>query len=149
MFMTQITSTLQASVAPCLLISGFGFLLLTMTNRLGRGSDRVRLLINELAGAKEAERPFIKEQIRIIYERCRYLRSAIAMLVFGITLVAVNVLLLFLSLIFSINLNVIIEILFASSLVCVIVSLGLFLVDISLTLKTLKIELENLNEGII
>jgi len=143
MYVDDIIITLQASVAPCLLISGFGFLLLTMTNRLGRASDRIRLLISQLEDCKEAKKRFVKKQIQIIYDRCRYLRSAIALLVFSIAFIAINVLMLFLSIVFRLNLNITIEIIFASSLICLIISLFMFLLDIRLTLKTLKIEIES------
>ena len=143
MYVDDIIITLQASVAPCLLISGFGFLLLTMTNRLGRASDRIRLLIGQLEDCKEAKKQFVKKQIQIIYDRCRYLRSAIALLVFSIAFIAINVLMLFLSIVFRLNLNITIEIIFASSLICLIISLFMFLLDIRLTLKTLKIEIES------
>jgi hypothetical protein len=139
----DIIRTLQVSVAPCVLISGFGFLLLTMTNRLGRASDRIRLLINNLSDAKHSEKTFIKKEIQIIYDRCCYLRNSIVLLVFSIAFVAVNVLMLFLSIVFAFNLSVYIEIIFASSLACLIASLVAFLLDIRLTLRTLKIEIEN------
>ena len=143
MYVDDIIITLQASVAPCLLISGFGFLLLTMTNRLGRASDRIRLLIGQLEDCKEAKKRFVKKQIQIIYDRCRYLRSAIALVVFSIAFIAITVLMLFLSIVFRLNLNITIEIIFASSLICLIISLFMFLLDIRLTLKTLKIEIES------
>ena len=142
MYVDDLIKTLQASVAPCLLISGFGFLLLTMTNRLGRASDRIRQLLSILATDGE-EKNFIRTEITILYNRCRYLRSAIALLVFSITFVAINVLLLFSSIVFGQNLNSAIEILFVLSLMCLIVSLFMFMLDIRWTLKTLKIEIEN------
>ncbi|MCA9399250.1 MAG: DUF2721 domain-containing protein, partial [Candidatus Omnitrophica bacterium] len=133
----------QASVAPCLLISGFGFLLLTMTNRLGRASDRVRLLLDHLDAAKDKRRHLIRKEIKIFYNRCQYLRTAIALLVTSISFVAMNVLLLFLSIIFEMNLKLIIEAFFAASLGCLIISLLVFMMDISLTLKTLKLEIDD------
>lgn len=146
MYTDSIIKTLQASVAPCLLISGFGFLLLTMTNRLGRASDRVRFLIKETVEAKNAEKRFLREQIEIIYNRCQYLRRAIALLVFSIACVALDVLLLFLSIVFGINLNVTIEVIFAMSIISLIISLSVFMLDIRLTLTTLKIEIENISK---
>ena len=141
MYADDIIKTLQASVAPCLLISGFGFILLTMTHRLGRASDRIRLLINSFEKSGETEKIFIKKEIGIIYNRCRYLRSAIALLVFSITFIAINVLLLFSSIVFMFNLNIPIEALFVVSLLSLIASLFMFLLDIRLTLQTLKIEI--------
>jgi len=39
---------LTASIAPVIVISGIGLLLLSITNRYGRAIDRVRLLAREL-----------------------------------------------------------------------------------------------------
>ena len=143
MFVEDIIKTLQASVAPCLLISGFGFLLLTMTNRLGRASDRIRQLLKSLEQDSGPHRHILTREIKIIFNRCRYLRSAIFSLILSIATVAVNVLLLFLSIVFGLNLAMLIQFLFATSLICLILSLFMFMLDISLTLKTLQIEIEH------
>ena len=52
----QIIPELRDAVGPVILISGVGLLLLTMTNRLGRASDRARSLKLELAKLAGAER---------------------------------------------------------------------------------------------
>jgi len=136
-----VIKSLEASVAPCLLISGFGFLLLTMTNRLGRASDRIRILHEKINGLSREEKDNTCHQIKILFRRCQYLQSAIALLVFSIFFVSLNVLLLFSTLLFPINTNILIEIFFATSLICLIISLFYFLLDIRITLKSLRIEM--------
>lgn len=144
----QLVKTLQASVAPCLLISGFGFLLLTMTNRLGRATDRIRVLNHEAHDAKGEHKKNLCRQIGIFFKRCRLLQAAIAFLTFSIFFVSLNVLLLFLNLSFTINLKHMIEFFFAASLVCLICSLSIFLLDIRITLQSIYIEInEHLAHG--
>ena len=40
--LTEIVSVLQVAIAPVILISGVGLLLLSLTNRFGRAVDRTR-----------------------------------------------------------------------------------------------------------
>ena len=65
----SVFQALQLAVSPVILISAYGLLLLSMTNRLGRAIDRARLLVREGA-AKE-------DQITIITQRAGWIRSAI------------------------------------------------------------------------
>lgn len=142
--MVSIVSIMQASVAPCVLISGFGFLLLTMTNRLGRATDRARALHTE--GVKSSTpqgQAIIKEQICVFYQRCLLLQKAIALLTISIFFVSLNVLCLFVTFIVNINLQLVIEAFFIGSLLCLIASLGAFFMDIRMTLQSLKIELKD------
>ena len=45
---TSVVQILTASIAPVIVISGIGLLLLSITNRYGRAIDRARLLMREL-----------------------------------------------------------------------------------------------------
>ena len=49
----QMIPVLQTAIGPMILISGLGLILLTMTNRLGRTIDRVRILTAEPATVTE------------------------------------------------------------------------------------------------
>jgi len=65
---------LQACITPVALISGVGLLLLTITNRLGRTIDRTRQLIKELAENQTNRKREKEYEIKILYQRSRYLR---------------------------------------------------------------------------
>jgi hypothetical protein len=138
----NLVKMLQASVAPCLLISGFGFLILTMTNRLARATDRIRRLHEKLDEVDETMGQSIIRQVTIFFKRCRILQAAIACLTFSIFFVGINVLLLFTSLRFELDLRRSVEVFFALSILTLIASLSLFLADISITLKSIRIEIE-------
>ncbi len=138
----NIVKIMQASVAPCVLISGFGFLLLTMTNRLGRATDRARTLHTEFKTASPKDQKELGEQIVIFYKRCLILQKAIALLTVSIFFIIVDVLLLFMTFIAEINLQLMIEAFFIGSLLCLIASLASFFIDIRMTLQSLKIELK-------
>ncbi len=79
--MDAISSTMlpviQASIAPVILISGAGMLLLTLTNRLGRTVDRTRALAKELREHRGDVNPRIEEQLAVLTRRTRMIRSSV------------------------------------------------------------------------
>lgn len=135
---------LQASIAPCIFISGLGLALLSMTNRLGRSIDRIRTFTAEIKTAPAKEIPGIRAQIDIIYRRCRILQTAIGLVAISMFFVSSIMLMLFSTLAFNIRLIALIKIFFTASLVCFILSLVFLFRDVCLSLDSLKIELEHL-----
>ena len=133
---------MQASIAPCLLISGYGFILLTMTNRLGRATDLIRSLNEKALQTEAAERKGVIAQIRVLFIRCRVLQAAIFVLALCIFFVALTVLLLFSALVLNLNARLFIQVLFSGSIISLLFSLSFFLVDIFLTLRSLRIYIE-------
>jgi len=138
-----LVKAMQAAIAPCLLISGFGFLLLTMTNRLGRSIDRIRILNKDVKIADETDTENICQQIRVLYQRSRLLRTSIALITLSIFLIGVIVFLLFSNFLFNINLSYLIALLFSLSILSLIASMSVFFLDIRLTLKSIKIEIDS------
>ena len=112
-----------------------------MTNRLGRATDRIRDLNREAKESSGEHKKKLCQQIGILFRRCKLLQSAIAFLTFSIFFVSLNVLLLFLNLSFVINLAILIGIFFTTSIICLILSLFIFLLDIRITLKSIRIEI--------
>lgn len=143
MELTFLIQTLQASIAPCVLISGFGFLILTMSNRLGRSIDRIRELKSEMDREVGAAKKRLKEQVKILFERCKLLQLAITLIILSIFSVSLIVLSIFFSLKFNLPLRNFIEICFTLSLVLMMFGLSCFLLDIRKGLISVKIEMEN------
>jgi Protein of unknown function (DUF2721) len=141
----QLVQALQASIAPCVLISGDGLLLLSMSNRLSRPIERIRHLCDVIKHNPHGEHKAAHEQIRILFKRSRLLRNAIACLINSIASVSTIVLLLFLGSIYSWPIDYIIDGLFILSLVFLLISMFLFLLDIHWALDSLKIEIRHLN----
>ncbi len=140
--MDHLVQVLNASIAPCVLISAFGLLLLSMTNRLARPIDRIRELAHLTAGESEAERRSHKRQIDILHRRCLLLKRAIQCIGIGIFLVSLLMLILFASLIFKLDLALVSMLVFVAALVSLIAGVGSFLLDIRLTLRSVEIEAE-------
>ena len=141
MDMENLISVLQASFAPCVLISGLGLLLLTMSNRLARPIDRIRLLCHDLKGSSGKEKMVLREQIEILYKRCRLLQISIALVTASVFFTSVIVLVLFSAYIFNIHPELLVKFFFIVSLISLIASLLFFMLDIRLVLNSLKIEI--------
>ena len=142
--MDDLIKILQASVAPTVLISGAGLILLTMTNRLARTIDRIRLLTNEHKSAPHPEAAKLLQQIKILYKRCQLLQIAVVLTMGSIICVSTVILMLFSSLAFNLNFLIMIKIVFALGLVSLISALVYFLCDIKLSLHSVTIEIQHL-----
>ena len=143
MAIEQLIQSLQASIAPCIFISGLGLVLLSMSNRLGRSVDRIRMFTADLKTASAEEIPHLRAQIDIIYQRCRILRSAIGLVAVSMFLVSSIMLMLFSTLAFNVELIALIKIFFTTSLACFILAIVFLFRDVCLSLDSLKIELEH------
>jgi hypothetical protein len=133
---------LQTSLAPCVFISGVGLLVLSMTNRLGRPLDRIRALTVELRVAEGEHRRVLLEEVDILYKRAKLLQASVTLAVLSIFFVSTIILSLFITATFNAGLEVLIEILFSASLICLVLSLILFVWDIQLGLNSIRIEIE-------
>jgi hypothetical protein len=142
MYTQTLILILQTSTVPVVLISGIGLLLLSMTNRLGRPIDRIRLMTPSLASANPEERKLIMDQISILLKRARNLQRAILCATSSIFLVAMMIVGLFLNSLLLLNIEILIAWFFALSMFCLVASLGLFLWDISLSLNSIEIEVK-------
>ncbi|MCJ7732260.1 DUF2721 domain-containing protein [Candidatus Bathyarchaeota archaeon] len=143
MYTQTLILILQTSTVPVVLISGIGLLLLSMTNRLGRPIDRIRLMTPSLTSANPEERKLIMNQISILLKRARNLQRAILCATSSIFLVAMMIVGLFLNSLLLLNIEILIAWFFALSMFCLVASLGLFLWDISLSLNSIEIEVKH------
>jgi hypothetical protein len=137
----ELIPVLQVAIGPVILISGVGLLLLSMTNRFGRAIDRSRQLESKLREATENDHARLAAQVEILYRRARVIRLSITMAAFSLLLVAVLIIVLFLSVLMKLEVAVAITLLFICCMACLIVSLVAFIRDIQLSLQALKLEL--------
>lgn len=141
MSLTDLIPTLQLAIGPVILISGVGLILLSMTNRFGHVTDRTRNLSGDLRRAPRAARQKIVAQLRILAQRARILRSAIALAIVSALLASILVISLFLGAVLQLGMAVFIVALFTLCVLSLIASLLLFISDISLSLKALWFEM--------
>jgi hypothetical protein len=132
----DVFQALQLAVSPVILISAYGLLLLSMTNRLGRAIDRARALAREGSHAKS-------EQIEIIARRAVWIRLSIVFTSLALLAAALLVLVLFVSVHLPVNIAPVVSVLFIGSLVSLVIGLAYFLVDIFASLHAMQAELES------
>ena len=137
----QLIPVLQTAIGPVILISGIGLLLLTMTNRLGRAIDRARILVGSLQNTTEAKEEKTVAQLRILWERARMIRLAIALTSFSALTAAILIIVLFSTALWQIESAGVIVALFMVCMVSLIGSLVIFIRDINQSLSALKLEL--------
>src|SRR5215472_7859711 len=74
----SVVQILTASIAPVIVISGVGLLLLSISNRYGRAIDRARLLARDLSeiDPENARRRHLTEQLRLTNDRAHILKRS-------------------------------------------------------------------------
>jgi len=132
---------MQSAISPIVLISGVGLLLLSLTNRLGRAIDRSRFLVKEIEEGNDTERKHI--QIRILFHRARILRASITSISLTIFFASLMILLLFLGYFSKLNISFIFILLFVLAITGLISGVVLLVIDISVSLKALKIQVSD------
>jgi hypothetical protein len=130
----NVFEALQLAVSPVILISAYGLLLLSMTNRLGRAIDRARALAREGPQVKQ-------EQIAIIARRAVWIRMSIVFTSVALIAAALLVLVLFLSVHLTVDISAAVVLLFIGSLVSLVIGLAYFLLDIFGSLQAMTAEL--------
>ena len=144
---TQLIPVLQVAIGPAILISGVGLVLMMLTTRLGRTTDRVRYLLRDLRESAETERDMLSRQIGMLFRRARLIRVAIALAGTSALLASVMVITLFVSVLWQLDIGVIVTLLFMLCMVCLISALSAFMLDVQWTLRALRMELERNGEG--
>lgn len=144
---------MQATTAPAMIISALAFLLSIMASRYARAIDRTRQIIDLLDGQKEAltnkKKRALHYQLRIIYKRCRHLRTMMAMASLSVFLVVLTIIEIFVGLIYGLHLETIASVMFLLSLITLMASMVLFVRDIVISLYGIKVEIQEVEKEFI
>jgi hypothetical protein len=140
--LTQLIPLLQISIAPVILISGVGLILLSMTNRLGRAIDRSRILSAQLPETTDAARLLIERQLGILWKRAGFIRMGIIFVSMSALNAAILVIVLFFTTLYKLDIAWLIIVIFSICMACLILSLIYLIRDINLSLAALKLELK-------
>ena len=139
-----VVQILTASIAPVIVISGVGLLLLSITNRYGRAIDRARLLARDLGESdpESARRRHVAEQLRFTSERARILRSSMLYASTSIFFVSLTILSLFAEQLLGLQKDFLALPFFALCLVSLVVSMYYSIRDITVSLEALELEVQ-------
>ncbi|HEY6922182.1 MAG TPA: DUF2721 domain-containing protein [Steroidobacteraceae bacterium] len=134
----QLIRVLQTAISPAVMISGVGLLVLSLTNRFARVTDRVRSLVSQRRSADQIQHAGLSVQIRILYRRSRILMFATTLALGSALFTALLIALLFVDYAASVSL---LMLLFTGSLASLVASLVLFIRDMTLSLRALHEEM--------
>ena len=137
----QLIQILSASIAPVIVISGVGLVLLSMTNRYSHMIDRARELIRDIDAQDAQHRKLSADQVQIIYRRARVLRLAIMLSSASILFVALTVLALFAGQLLGATVDYVSVPCFGLCLLTLVGSLFFFIRDVTISLRALELEI--------
>lgn len=140
----SVVQILTASIAPVIVISGVGLLLLSISNRYGRTIDRVRLLARELSVSdpESARRRRLSDQLRVTNERAHMLRSSMLYGSVSIFFVSLTILSLFAEQLLGLQKDFVALPFFALCLISLVVSMYYSIRDITVSLEALELEVQ-------
>lgn len=143
--MVQFTSILGAALTPITLISGVGLILLSLVNRIGRTTDRTRLLIKEIeicADSHVRERKI--HEVKIIHRRSYMIRNAMISIIISLTCSSLLVFLMIASNFLQLNFYALASSLLIVSVSGIIVSCIFFLIEVILALEAIEYEVQGI-----
>lgn len=131
---------IQLALGPVFLLSGVGITLNMLTTRLSRIVDRARTLEDRRDVTTDPQRvKNIEYDLKVIVRRVRYINGAIILSTVSAFLTALVVTLLFASAFSPIGVGPSIAVLFVASLVSLAVSFALFLLEVRIATRSLRI----------
>ncbi|HTU09272.1 MAG TPA: DUF2721 domain-containing protein [Allosphingosinicella sp.] len=134
-----IAHQIQLAVAPVFLLAGIAGMINVLAHRLARVVDRSRQLENEPPGENEVVRALYFEELKILDLRMRVVNWSLGVCTAGALFVCVVVAILFVADLAKIAFAKPIALLFILAMLLLIVGLILFLYEVRLATKALKI----------
>ena len=127
--LTTVAHVIQLAVAPVFLLTGIGAILSVLTGRLGRLVDRFRVLTETVS-----KLPAIQaRELKILTVRAVWVHWSITLCTASALFVAIVIGALFLGAVVSFNPSRIVSIMFITAMTSLIIGLGCFLREISLS----------------
>ena len=137
----EIGDVVRTAVAPVFLLSGVGVTLTLLTNRLARVVDRARVLEQKESKTHESEMHELSGNLRTLEWRARLLSRAISLCTICALLVSMVVVALFLGAFVNFHLSLVIATLFIVAMLSFIGGLLMFLREVYVATKHLRIGL--------
>lgn len=131
---------LELSFSPVVLISGVGLLLLSMVNRFMQAINRTRQLINSVEKVPESDKADTIEQIRILYKRSNILKAAITLVSCSIFSTGLLIVVISFMSFRGLDIQYIALGLYFLSIFTLLASVVVFLVDLSMSTRALRVE---------
>jgi len=146
---SSVVQILTGSIAPVIVISGVGLVLLSISNRYGRALDRARALLKQIEEGDAAAASAIRldEQLQRTYRRAKLLRLSMMYGSASIFFVSLTILALFAEYILNVGVDYFALPCFALCLLCLVVSLYYSIRDITVSMGALELEINSVRES--
>ena len=137
----EVAEVVRTAVAPVFLLSGVGVTLTLLTNRLARVVDRARALESSESDTLEGDLQELHSRLQTLARRARLLGRSIAMCTICALLVSMVVVALFVGAFVNFHLALVIAVLFVLAMFSFIGGLLLFLREVFVATRSLRIGL--------
>jgi len=142
-----IAQVIQLAVAPVFLLTGIAGILSVLSMRLGRITDRARLLERRMTHiAADAGRSVMHRESTLLWRRIRMVTWAIRLSVGAALLICLVVMTLFLGDFALFDMGLLIAALFVVAMVLMVLGLLLLLLEVSISSRNMRQGLEHLLE---
>jgi hypothetical protein len=140
----EVAEVVRTAVAPVFLLSGVGVTLTMLTNRLARVVDRARALESSESDTHEHDMQELQSRLDTLAQRARLLGRSITLCTICALLVCMVVVTLFVGAFVNFYLSQVISVLFVMAMFSFIVGLLLFLREVFVATRTLRIGLRGI-----
>ena len=135
----DIAHAIQLALAPVFLLSGIWVFLGVLASRLARIVDRARNMEKELRLPEARDPELIRNQLRALARRARYINIAITLGTVAALLVAIVIALVFSSTFIPLNLAVPLATLFVLAMAALVAAFLSFLIEVRVAIAVLRI----------
>jgi hypothetical protein len=137
----DVSRVIQLAVAPVFLLTAIGTILSVLSGRLARIVDRARVLVERGAALPREERDPIHQEIQTLLRRRRLVNLAITSGTTAALLVCVLIASAFVGSLAAVDLSVLLAVLFIAAMTAFVAALLLFLREIMIAVRTLRLDL--------
>lgn len=141
----SIAHNIQLALGPVFLLTGIASILNVLTNRLGRVIDRARRLETEIAGYDAPTRDRARREIAVLGRRTAAAHWAIGLCTLSALFVCVVVAILFVDNFVPFSAATTVAALFIVAMALLIAGLILFLIEVQVAMKSVRIRSEMLD----
>lgn len=141
--MDAIAAVIQLSVAPVFLLAGIGALLTVLSNRLGRITDRARVLERRIVTTRSEEhKTLLTDETAVMWNRIRIVNWAIRLCAGSALLICLVIISLFVGEYAAVHIADFVAVTFVLALSLIFIALVLFLREVGIATKRMQIGLE-------
>lgn len=137
-----IANIVQIAVAPVFLLTGIAAFLGVLSNRLGRITDRARILERRLSTVQEDYKDQLLKELATLWKRIKIINTAIILCTFSALLICLVVVNLFLGDILGVDISLVIATLFILAMLSLIAGLICFLREVNRATRTMQMGIE-------